>query len=596
MRRLAAVLALAMALAVLGRSASASAAPARDELLQATSELTYDVRPDEGPVRVTWHVDLQNNDLQTEYAPSGTVLFYDSFFLPVLRGATNVEASGPDDQPLSVSLDETGDEPLVIATVFFHHVLYYRDRYTLTLSYELPETRSDVLLISPAYVYLPAITAGDESTVIVRTPSGRDWQVTVEPVDCAQAGGELRCDASEQVQVAALIEVTKPGALESIDAAVELERGELTLRISYFPGEEAWADHIRELAEEGLPALETLYGVAYQGPRHVVISERGRQEIAGYEGTFLCHQTACEIGLSPVADDLVALHEYAHLWTEVFSSRWLAEGLAEFMSRRTAIGLGDLVSDRPEGPAPDVDLVLDEWGGVQYLIGAEDAQLDRELAGYVESRRVFERLEDIAGLPAIQEANAGAFGLSEQIDSETYFDLLEEAASADLSALFLDEVFPPLYESVLAQRREVRDLLAELRRAVEDAGLPQLRRIDQYVHSWRFDEAEELMDSALDALDAYLIARDRVDAPRSVWARIGLIGKSPSGTLLDARDAFAEGNYDDAVARAHDAESLIDGAERAAAVRLAVAGGIVVAVVALSGGGVWFTRRRRAVA
>src|SRR3989337_1055271 len=71
-----------------------SAAPG-DELLRAESELTYDVRPDEGSVHVTWHVDLQNNDPQTAYEPSGTVLFYDRFLLPILRGASNVRATAP---------------------------------------------------------------------------------------------------------------------------------------------------------------------------------------------------------------------------------------------------------------------------------------------------------------------------------------------------------------------------------------------------------------------------------------------------------------------------------------------------------------------
>ncbi|MBI4571298.1 MAG: hypothetical protein HY723_05055 [Chloroflexi bacterium] len=595
MRRLAAVLALAAVLTVLGRSgpATSGAAPARDELPRAESELTYDVRPDEGSVHVTWHVDLQNNDPQTTYEPSGTVLFYDSFLLPILRGASNVRATGPGDVALAVSLDDTGEDPLITATVSFDHVLYYHDRYALTLSYDLAETRSDVLLISPAYVYLPAIAAGDESTVRVRTPAGPDWDVTLEPIDCVDAGGEFRCGASQQVQVAALVEVIRPDALQSIDATAQLERGDVTLRISYFPGEERWAAHVRELAQEGLPLLEELYGVAYRGPRHVVVAERGRQEIAGYEGTFNCFESACEIGLSPVADDGVALHEFAHLWTEVFASRWLAEGLAEFMSRRAGDELGDLVLNRPEGPLPDADLYLDDWGNVQYLIGADDAQLDRELAGYVQSRRLFERLERAVGLPALQQANAASFELGEQIDSETYLDLLEEASGEDLAALFLEEVFPPSFAPVIERRREVRDRFAGLRLAAGDAGLAPLRRIDRYVRDWRFDEAEELLSDARGAVDAYLAARERVDAPRSLWAKLGLIGRDPDGALRDAEDAFAQGDYDDATSRAHHAQDLIDGAGRAALVRLLAALGALVGAAALVAAGLWFARRRR---
>lgn len=594
MRRLAAVLALAMALAALGRSGPATAAPARDELLRAISELTYDVRPDEGPVHVTWHVDLQDNDPQTIYDPSGSVLFYDSFLLPILRGASNVHATGPGDVALAVSLGDTGADPLITATVSFDHILYYGDRYALTLSYDLADTRSDVLLISPSYVYLPAIAAGDESTVVVRTPSGSDWDVTLEAIDCPGTGGEFRCGASQQVQVAALVEVIRPDALQSIDADVQLERGDVTLRISYFPGEEPWAAHIRELAQEGLPLLEELYGVPYRGPRHVIVAERGRQEIAGYEGTFSCFPSGCEIGLSPVADDGVTLHEFAHLWTEVFASRWLAEGLAESMSRRAGDELGGLVSNRAEGPPPDADLYLDDWGNVQYLIGADDAQLNRELAGYVQSRRLFERLERAVGLPALQQANAASFELGEQIDSQTYLDLLEEASGHDLAALFLEEVFPPSFAPVIERRREVRDRFAALRQDVEAAGLPPLRRIDRFVRDWRFDEAEQLLSDARRAVDAYLAARERVDAPRSLWAALGLFGRDPNGTLRNAEDEFAQGNYNDAASRAHHAQDLIDGAERAALVRLLAALGALAAAAVLVTGGVWFRRRRRA--
>src|SRR3972149_9089526 len=118
-------------------------------------------------------------------------------------------------------------------------------------------------------------------------------------------------------QVAAWVEVTHPGALQSVSSVVALDGGEIALTVSFFPGEEEWASHIQELATAAIPALESSFGFPYQGPFDLTIAERGRQDIAGYEGTFACGATSCVIGISPVAGDSVALHEFAHLWTGV---------------------------------------------------------------------------------------------------------------------------------------------------------------------------------------------------------------------------------------------------------------------------------------
>ena len=307
---------LALAIASIGVESGTARA---DELLRIQSDVTYDVRPDSGPVRVTWQVDLENNDPSTRPRTFGTVFFYESVTLPVLQGASSVSAVGPSGAALGVSVERAEQGPVDVATIAFDRELYYGETYAFTLSYDLIDARSDALLVSPAYVYVPAIVAGDEASVRIETPDDPDWAVTVEPVDCAlTAGGAFRCDGSERAQVAALVEVTRPDAVESIEASAGLAEVDLALRVSYFPGQEAWAAHIQELATRALPVLERLFGFPYDGPRVLSIAERGRQDIAGYEGTFGCGAGTCSIGISPVADDLIALHELAHLWTQPF--------------------------------------------------------------------------------------------------------------------------------------------------------------------------------------------------------------------------------------------------------------------------------------
>lgn len=585
---LAAIVALGVSALALQHGASTAFA---DGLLRIESEITYDVRPDSGPVSVEWDVELENNDPSTQARDFGTVFFYESVSLPILSGASGVQATGPNGGPLFVSVQGTDNGTVDVATVSFDHELYFGDQYAFTLSYDLTGARSDALLVTEAYVYIPAIVAGDASRVFIVTSSDPAWAVTVEPFQCAfLGGGSFRCGGSEDAQVAAFVEVTRPDALRSIDASAPLAAGDINLTIGYYPGEEAWAEHIRELTISALPALEDLFGFPYDGSRRLSIAERGRQEIAGYEGTFGCRATGCIIGISPVADDHTALHELAHLWTQRFEKRWLAEGLAEFMSERAADELGSLAGPRDAYVPDTVALQLDEWGQVQYLIGAGEDDLRREDTGYYESRRFFELLEETVGLQAIQGANAAAVELS-GVDSKNYLDLLEEASGARLDTLFLDDVFPESFAPVLEQRRSVRAQASETRAVLEAEGFGLPERVDTMIAAWKFDSAQELLDEASRALDSYASARDAVDGSRSFWTKIGLLGQDPDRALRDANASMRDADYARAQERAEQAESIIDGAGRNALIRV-LAGTGILALVVLVVGGFWFVRAR----
>lgn len=573
---------------------TASAQPPGDDPLRIASLVTYVVRPDTGPVRVTWQVDIENNDPATQRREDATSYFYQSVSLPVLRGASAIRATGEGGNPLGVEVDDSGEGPTVNARVSFDRALYFDEHYAFTLLYDLANVRSDVLLVTAAYVYLPAIVVGDSAIVRVAAPDDRAWDVTLEPFDCPEsAPGEYICGASKGVQVAAWVEVTKPDALQSIDSAVQLANGEITLTISYFPGEDRWASRIQELSGAALPALEELFGFPYDGPRGLIIAERGRQDIAGYEGTFGCLATFCAIGISPVANDATALHELAHLWTEVFEKRWLAEGLAEFMSGRAAEGMASLVSTEESIPPPrTVDLHLDEWGPTRYIIGASEEELAREYTGYWESQRFFETLERTIGLPALQTANAAAANLGRDIDSQTYLDLLEEASGDRLDGLFLESVFPPSYAPVLEQRRRAREQLVVLQADAAAAHLHLRERTEDLVEAWSFDSAERAMDDAQAALDTYTASHERLDEPRSFWEKVGLWGKNPEAHMESAAAEFAVGRFTNAAEHAEAAQETMDGAERAGQMRLLGLAGVLAALIAVAGGGVWFVRSR----
>jgi hypothetical protein len=596
-----AVAALGLALMASLPLASQPQEAAAGSLLSATTSVTYDVRPDDGGTRVTWQVDLTNNDPQTVYRDQGYIYFYDRFPLPVLRGATGLSASGPGGRLNVTTQDDLGEGPVISAIVRFDRNLHYGQSYSFSLSYSLTSARSDSLLVTPHYVFLPAVTTGDSSTVRVTTPEDAAWDVTVEAADCSETrASEYQCEATETVVAAAIVEVAQPGLLESIETSVALPSTTLPITIRYFPGEQAWATHIEEMAKAALPLLAELFGSPAEDASQLEIAERGQRDILGYEGVAGCLNGSCRIGVSPISDDFVALHEMAHLWTTPFESRWLAEGLADFMAERTADRLGPLVS-RDERLRPDrlMDLPLHEWGGIAPLVGATEEERIREESAYLEALRTFETLEERVGLPAIQAANRAAFEREERsVDSRYYLDFLEEASGARLDDLFLAEVFPPSFASRLEDRREARDRLAFLTKAAESVGLPVPGAIQKDVDDWAFDSALDRLDGAQAALEAYVDAQAKVDSSRNLWERFGLLGKDPEASLEDASAAYAVGDFDEVVHAAKQASSTIDDAGQSALARLLIslaigAGAVALFAVAFFG---WrrFRRRRQA--
>ncbi|MCH8949183.1 MAG: hypothetical protein IIB87_02260, partial [Chloroflexi bacterium] len=190
-------LSLLLAALVLSDARSAGATQTDEELLLIESEVTYDIQPDDGGVRVTWQVDLENNDPATVAPEFGTGLAYESISLPVLRGAGDLQATDEDGVALAVAVEQTSEGPIELVTVALGAPLHYGERYSFTLSYELAEARSEGLLVTPAYIFLPAIAGGDAATVWITTPDDPAWAVIIEPLACPRtADGAYQCGSS----------------------------------------------------------------------------------------------------------------------------------------------------------------------------------------------------------------------------------------------------------------------------------------------------------------------------------------------------------------------------------------------------------------
>ena len=80
--RLLPLIAVAVALAILASPLTSHAAPA-GQLLLVTSDVTYDIRPDAGPVHVSWDVRVDHQDPVTVERVFGAVFFSASLPVPV---------------------------------------------------------------------------------------------------------------------------------------------------------------------------------------------------------------------------------------------------------------------------------------------------------------------------------------------------------------------------------------------------------------------------------------------------------------------------------------------------------------------------------
>jgi hypothetical protein len=609
------------------------AAPAHEadgnELVHISSQVVYHVRPDLGPVRVAWDVTLQNNDPATSNGgDGGTVFFYENLTVPVLKGASAISAVSSSGAPLTVSLGEPGRSPAIGAVVSFEAAVFYGESYSFRLEYELSHVRDQSLLVTPTYVYLPVIVGGDESAVAVNTPSGDGWSVSVEPGECAQDGATFTCSGDDASFLAALVEVSRPDALTTIAFEAPMQAQTVDVQLSYFQGEEATAQHLQNLVIEGLPKIESLFGFAYPGSPTIEIAQGGRQVVLGYEGLTSCDAaTGCRVVVSPVADDVTFLHELVHLWSGVHGKRWLSEGFAQLIAEEAAAALppGLVQSYPPEREPATVELPLDEWGDVSSLIGAEESEIAAENAGYGRSLQFLYLLRTELGSEVLRQVNAALAAEEAPADSRRFLDLVEEKSGKRVDGLYGQWVFPPSAEPTLAKRREARDRLDDLARLAAEEGMPQdlPEAIRAEVAAWKFDaalsalaEAESklgefneikaelaqltanaeatglalpasiadalrrwefgaarlLFAEAKSALDAYKVARNRVEAPRDIWQRFGLIGSNPNDDLARASDAFAAGEFQTSLDRANKAASTVVDASESALWRLLLVG------------------------
>ncbi len=637
MRAAGACLLALSALALLGSSESAHA----DDLVHVTANVNYDVRAEEGDVFVTWDVSAANN---------GPDSFIFSIPVPVLAGATEVSAQEPDGTPLATSIEPTEVDWLDILAVSFAEDIFFGDEYDFRLTYVLSETRQGVLLVTPFYVFVPMVAAGDEATVTTTTPGGTPWSVSLEPGECEQLAEGLACSGSETVYVAGLLEVRQPDATQLDSFSVAVDGADVSVSLTYFQSEDAIAAHQREVIEQTLPLFAEAYGFPYPGPAAVSVAHSGRQSVLGYEGLTECAQDFCSILISPGARDYTLAHELAHLWSGIFAERWLSEGFADWATTQVIDRAPDglLTGDLTPTVRATVPLQLDDWEYEGSAIGASAEELERSAAGYDYSLRFVRTLASEVGAETLGKVNRTLAESGEPADSRRYMDLLEEASGGNLDSLFLLWVFPESSRAIVKERRVARDRFDAVAARLAEEGLAEeaLQAAREAIADWRFsaalgeldaveanigrflevqselqdleedartlglelpqsfaaavsggdlDAADDQIAAARAALGAYGVASERLAEPRNVWQRFGLLFDDPDDELAKAREAFESGRFERVRDHAAAAIETVDDASRSAMLRLLVVAGGFSAFAGGIGVAYWVAllRRRR---
>jgi hypothetical protein len=626
----AALAATVFALLLLARPASPARAAGEGGLVMA-SIVTYDIKTSDEAARVTWDVTLTDTDPATDITNGGSS-YYATVGLPVLRGASEIVATDSSGYGLIVDTEDPGGQLIDEgAVVHFARGIFFGQTYTFRLTYTLADTRSQAVLVTPNYAFVPAIASGDSATVVVNTPSGDPWVTSIEAKDCPQSGNTLTCSGESKTYLAALVEVSQPGALSTSQFDVALKDKTVNVTLTYLQGEDASAQHQQALIAAGLPVIEQVYGFDYAGPGVLHVTQGGRQSSLGYEGLASCTpDVSCDIVVSPVAGDYTLLHELSHVFSSIYSKRWLAEGFAEFVAETAGPQLpeGVVVGSPPQRADTTVALALDDWGDASTLIGADASVLDIENAGYTFSIRFLQQLQQQYGIEALQAVNRNIATSGSQADSRRYMDLLEEATRSNLDSLFLTWIFPSSYRQAIADRRAAIDGLASLRTRLGDEGLSDdiATPIAADIRDWEFASALDKLAEAEGGLTTYVDLRGKLDdlksdaetagltfptglddslnrfdfqnvstaidrgeqaitsyrdaqrvvgQSRNIWQGFGLLGSSPGGALDDSAQSFASGDFDASLAHSRHAIDLVNDASSVAFRRMLVVAGFL---------------------
>ena len=569
--RLARAAAVAVAL-LLGLVPALAPAPvsAATPNLTIVGKSTYDVRPDEGRVKVTVDLTATNHLKNT----ATKRFFFRTAILTVLPGTSGFKLKGGSGKPRVTVTKKTRTYTNIRLDFGFNLAAGKSTALTLTFDLKDPGGAPDrPVRISPslasfaAWAYATPGTPG--ATVDVRFPTGYSVSIGRGPLEGPTPDGAdherwTSGSLASPLEFVADIVADRPSDLSETAVEVPLRNGPAAIVLRAWPDDPAWRDRVASLLERALPILEREIGLAWPVDGPLAVQEGLVRTTGGYAGLYAPQDRRIEIAYT--ASDGVILHELAHAWFNgsLVADRWAAEGFASYYAELAAAEL-EIDADAP-APAPDPDagsIPLNDWGPsesetVETETYAYAASLG--LAEAIAARAGEEPLRAIwgmadAGIGAYQattaEQQAGGPAAADDAAPEPaegppdwrgLLDLLEDTTGKDFGDLWREMVARPTDIAALDARLAARDAY---RHSVTIAGewrLPPATRAA--MRAWQFETAEGILKAA----DAVIAERDALEAQA---ANAGL-------TLPDRlRVAFEGGVGVDAAAAEAKAEQAV---------------------------------------
>jgi hypothetical protein len=485
-----------------------------------TSSTVYRIDTDSPSVIVESTYELTNVTPNQDTGSGGfRFFFFTDLSVPVNPGASDISVD-VDGRGVSVEFIED-EEGFTFIEVPLGRQLRFRQTATIIVRSQLngaaPRSEESFDRANAAYFAFPVFAFGDEgaTSVSIEVP----FELISEYV-----GSDLLRRSENGLHIYEATEIETPSEFNVLftarnDAAlgsVHVSAGDPTFVVHGWPGDEEWIDFATEQITQGVPILEELIGRDWLPKIETDVFEASTLYLRGYGGTYDPAANVIEVGEN--LDRHTLLHELTHAWINdrVLTERWIGEGLAEEISARAAVLLGDeLLEPRTvaevRGDGLEVEIVdLNTWDSL-------DSGLDDpiETYGYIASFDVMRDLWDEVGtaqmtalLQAIidhQRAYPGEDGPelnpSTRVGWMEFLDLAEQTGGSEtLIDNYRAQVVTPEQRERLDERAEA---LVDFNKLVARSGSwAPPRDIRSLMAGWHFGSARDFIIEANRALDA----------------------------------------------------------------------------------------------
>ncbi|MEM8921927.1 MAG: GNAT family N-acetyltransferase [Actinomycetota bacterium] len=651
--------AVAVAIGLVGLTPTPAGAVIEDPDIDSSADHLYTVNFERGVIEVAIEVTITADKPNVTTADSIFQYYFEGYNLLVPDDAEELTVTdGSGELPFERIPGEAGEDSDILE-IDFRRNIFYRQSATFTISFVIPAGAAgsdNIARVNPAYASFIAWTSPnfEEATVRVALPPGfEDRSTGPQPfeIDFDSVDEGLVADDLDPETYYAIVSLGNDDALDEEviqldtvldDPSVVPADSSSNVRVLSWPGDDAWRDHVLEGVEVGLPELARLVDRPWPIEEELTILESFAPYLYGYAGWYDSTTDVIEVG--DERDEHVLYHEISHVWfnQDMFTDRWITEGLADYYAAETMDAIG---RQRPEPPATTTtDLDAIDLSDFDFPDTPE-----QEIWGYQASWGVMERIADEIGPDGLSRVIAAAdqdhipyTGDGDPEESLTnadwrrFLDLVENeqrVASGPVADLVDEWVLPrgdgpDFYD--LDSRAVAREDYFELVEAGGDWAPPLVIR--ESMTEWRFQRAGELMTTAdglveerdtivelvaptgaalpddleplfeaVDDEDAFddvgdalaetndaaaevRESHDAVEAERSILQRLGLIGADVELEQDQAVAAFSAGELETAISEADEVDEIMDDAGSNGLLRLLA---ILMFLVILTALAVW---------